>query len=220
MLGRDGSQRHQLLPDQRHHKEQNRGQHAEKEYKSQIDGGLLRYAPADKALNQSLQEKRQHQTGEHRRQHAAESEQQDKTNHQEHHQIDGFLIGKVAVDPTTDDLQKAHGLCVFFPQQVDEFILLPCELEQCVPALGGKGLEIPLRAGICGDHPQQRTRIELVQGFFCLEQRHWTFQPFDVQHGNLRAGFTNIGAGGLISSIYGVFRVIHAIATGYLVVCP
>ena len=42
----------------------------------------------------------------------------------------GLFVGEVTVDPTADDLEETHALRVFFPEQVDESILLALELEQ------------------------------------------------------------------------------------------
>ena len=78
-----------------------------------MDRRRLRHPQLHQPIDQPLQQECQHQPGEHWRQHAAQKEQHQEARRQEHDQIDGFLVGEVAVDPAADDLQKSHGAYFF-----------------------------------------------------------------------------------------------------------
>ncbi len=95
----------QLVPEQWHQYQQEHQQYADEQGKHQTDGGHFRHAQAFQSTDQPVHQKRQHQTGYDRRQHAAQRQDKGERQKQQNCQDHRLLVREVALHPIAKHIE-------------------------------------------------------------------------------------------------------------------
>ncbi|MCY1429545.1 hypothetical protein D9M71_454660 [compost metagenome] len=181
----------ELLPEQRHQHTHDQRQDADEEREDDPYRQGLGQPQALQQVHQPLHEEGQHQPGKYRCEHVAEGKDSGEAEYQDHGEHHGLFIGEIALNPVAKHLEhwksldgpdvraRGSGLA----QPVAEHAVFDLFAQQLVPGQLRESAEIPLGAGVGGNHLEHRATGQAIELELGLEQRQGAVQAAGIQLG-------------------------------------